>query len=147
MMISLVGLGFQLFLWTYLSIDWVFDLFVRLFLGQVFFLKPFAWLAIWSFKIPTFPIIIFGWAWTILTELMAFPVSGWMIFFGGSGCFLRWGYDCYWPNGKRFHERSYWEIADLAWLMKNPSQNEFLPPKYSNFDQDFMKLEGQKRRS
>lgn len=108
MIISLIGTGFQLFVWSYMFLDLGWDTLVRMFLGWVPFMKPLAWLAIWAFKLPTFPIIIFGWAWTILTELMAFPVSGWMILFGGSGCFLRWGYNCHFPNGKRLKDRSYW---------------------------------------
>jgi len=147
MIISLIGTGFQLFLWSYILLDRLWDTIVRLFLGQIFFLKPFAWLAIWAFKIPTFPIIIFGWVWTILTELMAFPVSGWMILFGGSGCFLRWGYNCHFPNGKRIKDRGYWQIADLAWLLKNPQEAYTLPPSYNQFSQEMMKVQGQERRA
>jgi len=147
MIISLVGLGFQIFLWSYMLLDLLWDTTVRLFLGWIPFMKPLAWLAIWAFKLPTFPIIIFGWVWTILTETMAFPVSGWMILFGGSGCYLRWGYNCHWPNGKRFKDRSYWEIADLAWLIREPGAALGLPPSYSKFSEDMMKSEGQRRRS
>lgn len=147
MIISLIGTGFQLFVWTYIIIDRLWDTLVRLFLGQIFFLKPLAWLAIWAFKLPTFPIIIFGWAWTILTELMAFPVSGWMILFGGSGCFLRWGYNCSFPNGQRFKDRGYWQIADLAWLMKTPVAAYKMPPSYNQFSQEMMKYEGEQRRA
>lgn len=128
-------------------LDMGWDTLIRLFLGQIFFLKPFAWLAIWAFKLPTFPIIIFGWAWTILTELMAFPISGWMILFGGSGCFLRWGHDCYFPNGKRFKDRGYWQIADLAWLAKNPQSAYKLPPSYNQFSQEMMEQQGKDRRA
>jgi hypothetical protein len=63
-------------------------------------------MAIWAFKIPTFPIIILGWFFHILIESMGFLIGGWMLFFGGSGCFLRWGYDCHFS--KRFGDRSYW---------------------------------------
>lgn len=128
----------------FLDMGW--DTLVRMFLGWIPFMKLFAWIAIWAFKLPTFPVIIFGWAWTILTETMVFPVSGWMIFFGGSGCYLRWGHNCHFPNGKRFKDRSYWEIADLAWLIKNPAAALDLPPSYNNFNQSLMKEQGQRRR-
>jgi len=146
MVISLIGTGFQLFLWTYMFIDLIWDIIVRILLGQIGFLRPLAWLAIWAFKLPTMPIVIFGWAWTVLTETVVFPVSGWMILFGGSGCYLRWGYNCYWPNGKRFKYRSYWQIADLAWLLKNPGYALDLPPSYSKFNQEMMAAQGKRRR-
>ena len=88
----------------YIIADWTFDWFVRMFLGTV--CKPCAWLAIWSFKLPTFPIILFGWFFRIMIETMGFMVDGWMLFFGGSGCYLRWGHDCWFA--KRFKDRSYW---------------------------------------
>jgi len=78
---------------------------------------------------------------------MAFPISGWMILFGGSGCFLRWGYNCSFPNGARFKDRSYWQIADLAWLMKNPTSAYKMPPSYSQFSQEMMEHEGKQRRA
>ena len=121
-----------------MTLDLTWDYLVRIFLGSIGFLRLFAWLAIWLFKLPTLPIIVFGWAWTIIMEIMIFPFSGWMIFFGGSGCFLRWGHNCNWPNGKRLKDRSYWEVADLAWLMKSPSKNEL--------NAELMKIEGQNRR-
>ena len=88
----------------YILVDYGFDLFVRLFLGTV--CKPCAWLAIWSFKLPTFPIILFGWFFRIMIETMGLMVDGWMLFFGGSGCYLRWGHDCWFA--RRFKDRSYW---------------------------------------
>ena len=117
MVISLIGTGLQIFLWVYILIDFIFDTFVRLTLGMVF--SPLAWLAIWAFKLPTFPIILMGWFWRILIELIAFPIQGWMLFFGGSGCFLRWGHDCWFA--KRIGDRSYWQIADLPVLMMDPT--------------------------
>ena len=133
MIISLIGTGFQAFLWVYIVIDRLFDYFVRIFLGQIGFLRPLAWLAIWAFKIPTFPIIAIGWAWTVLINVMAFPIQGWMLFFGGSGCFLRWGYNCG-LGGKRLKNRSYYQIADLAWLLTDPGMALRLPAQnYAEF--------------
>ena len=134
-----------MFIWSYNIIDRIFDLIVRILLGQIGFLRPFAWLAIWAFKLPTFPIIILGWAMTIITETMAFPLGGWMIIFGGSGCYLRWGYHCHWPNGKRIKDRSYWQIADLAWLAKSPSSYKDLPTDYDSLN-SLLKAEGEARR-
>lgn len=118
MVISLVGIAWQALIWAYIFVDKLWDTFVRVFIGSI--CKPCAWLFIWAFKLPTFPFIIFGWFFRIQIETMGALVSGWMLFFGGSGCYLRWGHNCWFS--KRFKDRSYWEIADLTiWLRTNPS--------------------------
>jgi len=155
--ISLVGTAWELIIVTYIIIDFIMDLFIRLFLGT--FCKPCAWLAIWTFKLPTFPIIIFGWAFRIMIETMGLMVDGWMLFFGGSGCYLRWGHDCWFA--KRFKDRSYYQIADLTIWMRNPtnffvqdatasfSDNFhafFAVPKYADFNTELSKKIGDARR-
>ena len=82
-----------------------------------------------------------------------------MLFFGGSGCYLRWGHDCWFS--KRFNERSYWQIADLTIWLRNPAdafvRNPemsfsdsvhafFAVPKFEDFDTEMSKLIGQNRR-
>lgn len=115
MVISLIGIAWQFIIWAYILLDFVYDSVVRLFIGSI--CAPCAWLFIWAFKLPTFPLVIFGWFFRIMTESMGALVSGWMLFFGGSGCYLRWGYDCWFAT--RFHEKSYWEIADLpVWMRR-----------------------------
>ena len=100
----------------------IYDSFVRLFIGTI--CKPCAWLAIWAFKLPTFPIVLFGWGFRIMTESMGALVSGWMLFFGGSGCYLRWGHDCWFAT--RIKDKSYWQIADLPIWMRSMTQPENL---------------------
>ena len=58
-------------------------------------------------------------------------VDGWMLIFGGSGCFLRWGYDC--RFAKRLTNRSYWEIMSLPIWMRDPL-NYLESFKYENFE-------------
>ena len=41
-----------------------------------------------------------------------------MLFFGGSGCFLRWGYDC---HVKKYKDRAYYEMGTLPFWMRDPS--------------------------
>ena len=130
---------------------------MRIFIGTI--CKPCAWLAIWAFKLPTFPIVLFGWGFRILTETMGAMVSGWMLFFGGSGCHLRWGHNCWFA--KRLKDRSYWEIADLPIWLANPSDffvkdpelsfsesihKFFMVPQIEDFDTEVARLIGQNRR-
>jgi len=63
---------------------------------------------------------------------MGFLVDGWMLFFGGSGCYLRWGYDCWFA--KRFRYKNYWEIASLPVWMRNPSDSFVKDPSLSFTD-------------
>jgi len=128
MFITLVAIMPQVIVWGYIVVDFMWDTFVRLFIGSI--CKPCAWLFIWAFKLPTFPFIIFGWMLRLMTETIGAMVSGWMLFFGGSGCYLRWGYDCWFT--KRFHERRYWEIADLPiWFRANPADYFVANPEIS----------------
>lgn len=156
MVISLIGLGLQIFLWAYILLDKVVDYAVRLSVGIVF--KPLAWLLIWAFKIPTFPIIFMGWFWRILIELLAFPIAGWMVPFG-AGCFLRWGPQCS-PFAKKFSERSYWEIADLPFFVATDPlrqsganaglfsmmRSHFAIPAYKDFTrEEYIRLSDERR--
>ena len=156
MVISLIGLGLQFFLWGYIILDKILDYAIRLSLGLVF--KPLAWLAIWAFKLPTFPIIIMGWVWRILIELLAFPLAGWMVPFG-AGCFLRWGPQCS-PFTKKFDERSYWEIADLPFFVATDplrqaganagliamTKAHFAVPAYKDFTrEEYIRLSDERR--
>merc|ERR1712183_102788 len=158
MVISLVGTAWQFIVWAYIALDIAFDTVVRLFIGTI--CKPCAWLAIWAFKLPTFPLVIFGWAFRIMIESMGFLVDGWMLFFGGSGCYLRWGHNCWFA--KRLKDRSYWQIADLTVWMRNPSDffvpnpelsftesmNQFFTvPEIKDMDLPMQKLIGSERRA
>lgn len=157
LVVSLVGQALQIMIWLYILVDYVLDLVIRLFLGSI--CKPCAWIAIWSFKLPTFPIIILGWFFRIMIESMGFLIDGWMLFFGGSGCFLRWGHDC--RFARRFKDRSYYQIADLTFWMRNPSDmfvkdptqsfsesmhSFFGVPKFEDFNTELSKRIGEQRR-
>merc|ERR1712127_236954 len=157
MVISLVGIAWQFIIWAYILIDKVYDTTVRLFIGTI--CKPCAWLAIWAFKLPTMPIVLFGYGFRIMIESMGALVSGWMLFFGGSGCYLRWGHNCWFA--KRFKNRSYWEIADLTIWMRSPADffvkspelsfsdsihQFFAVPRIEDFDTEVARLMGEERR-
>ena len=157
MFISLVFLVPQFIVWMYIAVDFVWDIVVRLFIGSI--CKPCAWVFIWAFKLPTFPLVLFGWGVRLMTELMGALVSGWMLVFKGSGCFLRWGKDC--RLAKRFRERRYWEVADLTIWMRDPSSllvrnsdvgfveavhQFFQVPQIADFDTEMARVIGQNRR-
>ncbi len=116
LVLSLVGFPIQLLLWVFSVLDIAWGQLFRVLLGS--FCKPCAWIAIWVFKGATFPILLFGWMFRIFTGVVGFMVDGWMLFFGGSGCFLRWGHDC---SVKRMKERRYWEIGHLPFWLRDPT--------------------------
>ena len=129
MVISLVGIPWQSIIWVYVIIDFVYGQVIRIFIGTI--CTPCAWLFIAVWKIVTLPLIIFGWFFRIMIASLGALVDGWMLIFGGSGCFLRWGYDC--RFAKRLHNRSYWEIMSLPIWMRDPA-NYFESFKYENFE-------------
>jgi hypothetical protein len=101
--LTLVGFPVQILLWVFTLADIAWSNTFRILLGT--WCKPCAWVFVWLFKVTTFPLLILGWSFRILLGVVGFAVDGWMLFFGGSGCFLRWGYDC---HVKKFNERSYY---------------------------------------
>ena len=118
MIIALVGLPWQLMIWLYILIDFAYDSLVRLFIGNI--CVPCAWVFILLFKLPSLVIILPGMVFRVVIAFMGALVDGWMLFFGGSGCFLRWGYDC--QFAKRFKDKSYWQILDLPIWLRDPTR-------------------------
>lgn len=93
MNMSLIALAWQLIIWAYVAFDFVTDQVIRLLIGSI--CAPCAWVFIWLLKIPTLPLVLLGYFFRIYFEIMGLMVDGWMLFFGGSGCFLRFGHDCW----------------------------------------------------
>jgi len=159
MIVSLIGTGLQVFLWVYVAADFINDLIARFLLGS--FCTYCAYLYLFLFKVATSPIILLGAFWTTFLELMALPISGWMIFFGGSGCIFSYGHDC-WFN-EPFSEKNYWEVADVPILMKDKPQdkgvlttfkknystylNQFFLKPVEEVSHELMRQEGVMRRS
>ena len=75
-------------------------------------------MVVWIFKVATFPVLALGWAFRVFLAVVGFFIDGWMLFFGGSGCFLRWGYDC---NVKSFKEREYYQMGTLPFWLRDPT--------------------------
>jgi len=121
MIISLIGTGLQIFIWAYILVDYINDLIARFLLASWCLYCAYIYLIL--FKLVTSPILLLGAFWHIFLELMALPISGWMIFFGGSGCIFRWGKDCWFTS--TLDEKEYWEIADLPLLIKKPEDKSY----------------------
>ena len=114
--LTLVGFPFQILIWSFTVLDIAWSNFFRIVLGT--WCKPCAWVLVWLFKVATFPLLVLGWSFRIFLAVVGFAVDGWMLFFGGSGCFLRWGYDC---NVLKYHERSYYQMGTLPFWLRDPS--------------------------
>ena len=91
--IGIVMLPWWVLLTAIAFIDWVVDWAFLLTIGLL--CKPCAGFFIWIVNIAHIPFTIWGWLMTILLEVFAFRIDGWMILFKGSGCFLRYGRHCW----------------------------------------------------
>merc|ERR1712151_551437 len=59
------------------------------------FCKPCAYVFIWILNVPMMFIHVNWWYQRFQLELVGFIVDFWTLFFGGDGCFCRWGQDCW----------------------------------------------------
>ena len=101
------GLGIGLIL-----VDIVFDYFWYLIFFA--FCKPCAYVFVWILNIATlFPHVMWYYQ-RLMLELVGFIFDFWTLFFGGDGCFLRWGQDCWFA--KRIRDRDHLTYTDLVWL-------------------------------
>ena len=101
------GLGIGLIL-----ADLIFDYFWYLIFFA--FCKPCAYVFVWLFNIATIPLHVPYWYQRLQLELIGFIFDGWTLFFGGDGCFLRWGQDCWFA--KKMKDRNHLNYTDLVWL-------------------------------
>ena len=92
--------------------DLIFDYFWYLIFFA--FCKPCAYVFVWIFNIATIPLHVPYWYQRLQLELIGFIFDGWTLFFGGDGCFLRWGQDCWFA--KRMKDRNHLSYTDLVWL-------------------------------
>lgn len=125
---GLIGIPFNLLILVFTAFDYFWSqILVRYAIGT--FCEPCAWIFIWIWKLPTFPILLLGWIVRFSNSFIQFMVDGWMLFFGGSGCFLRWGYDC--QHVIRFKDRHYYQIGQLNFWMRDLTFSLSSSPKYS----------------
>ena len=97
-----------LMLFSVAMIDYVLDLVFWLLFG--WYCEFCAGIFIWIVNIAHLPFWIWGWLQRIFLEVFSFIIDGWMLFLGGSGCFLWFGYDCHLMGWEM-----YW-IFDVPWF-------------------------------
>ncbi len=113
-----IGFPIQLFFWVYSLISNLWDGLWYLIFGE--WCLACGYIFVWLWNIATSPILILGWLWRLTFGVYGFMVDGWMLIFGGSGCFMRWGYDCW---VKRLPQRSYWQVGQLAFWQRDSTNN------------------------
>lgn len=92
LLISSVMLPWWSILASIALIDFVLDFVFLYTLGL--FCRPCAGFFIWVLNIALIPFTIWGWIQRFALEVFSLPIDGWMLFFGGSGCFMSLGHDC-----------------------------------------------------
>ena len=93
LVILIVSLPWWLILATIAWIDWVVDWIFLFTFGL--FCVPCAGVFIWIINILLLPFTIWGWIFRILLDTFGLFVDGWMLPFGGSGCYIIWGHQCW----------------------------------------------------
>jgi len=107
------GLGIAL-----IFVDLIWDWLWFLIFG--FFCKPCTYVFVWIINIALLPLHVIYYYQRLQLELVGFAVDFWTLFFGGDGCFLRWGQDCWFA--KRIYERDNMSYLDMVWLtVKQPA--------------------------
>ena len=107
-----VYLPWYLILASIAVVDWVIDWVFLLTLGL--FCHKCAGFFIWTFNIALIPFTLIGFFQRFLLETYALVVDGWMLFFWGSGCYLRFGHDCF--INKRVKDRNTRTYFDIPWF-------------------------------
>lgn len=104
---------FYLLLAAVALVDWLLD---WIFIGLFVWWCPFCvGLFVWIINIVLIPFHLWGWIQRLQLEAYSFIVDGWMLLFGGSGCFLRWGENCWFAKRIKDREtRTYWDIVLLT---------------------------------
>jgi len=114
-----VSLPWYLLLTTIAAIDWVLDwVFIGLF---GLFCMPCAGIFIWILNIAFIPFWLAGEIQRFFLETLGLMIDGWMLFMGGSGCYLYFGKDC-WYNKAPWND-DLRGVLDIPWLMADPTIN------------------------
>lgn len=112
---------FYLLLLTLAVGDWLLD---WVFMGLFgWWCLPCAGVFIWLINIVMLPFTLMGWMHRFLLETFALVIDGWLLLLGGSGCYLRWGKDC-WMN-ERFMDRSLRTFLDIPWFTTTIGDESF----------------------
>ena len=113
LVIGIVALPWWLLLAVFAALDWVLDWVFLLTFGL--FCVPCAGFFIWILNVALLPVTILGWVMRFFLETVGLVVDGWMLLLGGSGCYMRWGHQCWFKR-----ERSLRTILDIPLFMTEP---------------------------
>ena len=110
--VGTVSLPIYAVLLTVAITDWLVD---WVFMGLFgWWCLPCAGVFIWILNIALLPFTVIGWVHRFMLETIVLPIDGWLLLLGGSGCYLRFGHDC-WSN-KRVKDRTLRHFLDIPWL-------------------------------
>ena len=113
---------------SFALLDWALDWVFLLTLGL--FCKPCAGLFIWVLNIAMLPIMLLGWVQRFFYESFGLIIDGWLLIFGFSGCFWKFGHHCW--HTPRMKHRKLATFFDIPLLFSEPSIDNLkaliLPP-------------------
>ena len=93
-------------------IDWLLDAVFLILFG--WWCLPCAGIFIWIINLAMLPFMILGWIQRFWLETFGFIVDGWMLLFGFSGCYLRFGKHCY--LNPKMRDRPMRKMMDIPWF-------------------------------
>ena len=113
---------------SFILLDYIIDWLWWLIFG--FYCEVCAYVFIWIFNIIFLPFTLIGWTYRLQIESIGFLFDGWMLFFNGEGCYLRWGRYCW--LARRMVDRYDWTYMDLVAFSANPQNmlNDFVPESF-----------------
>ena len=104
------------FVLLFMIADWILDWVILFTIGLVS--KKLAYFLIWIVNMVSLPVWLLGGLMRLVTELVTLPIDGWLLLFG-NGCFLRWGGNCQFAEGR--NGRTKW---DLPFYLINPLETQ-----------------------
>lgn len=107
--IVIVTFPWWIFLATVATVDWILD---WVWLGLFgWWCMPCAGVFIWVMNLILLPFHIMAWLQRFRLETYGLLIDGWMLIFGFSGCYLRFGNDCLFDRTlSNRNMRTYWDM-------------------------------------
>ena len=117
--VSIVILPWWSMLVSIAVFDWLLD---WVFLGIFYWCGYCAGFFIWIINIALLPFTVWGMLQRLYLEVFSLMIDGWMLFFGGSGCFLRYGHHCWFTS--RFKDKDVRGYMDIPWMISRIDSDE-----------------------
>ena len=113
-----VTLPWWLLLATVAALDWIIDWPIWLLFG--WWCVPCAGVFIWLINIAMLPFHILAWLQRFRLETYGLMIDGWLLFFNFSGCYLRFGRQCFWDRS--IGNRDVWTVMDMPLFFVEESE-------------------------